>query len=489
MILNILLILLVVIFFLVAFLLIRTLTFPRPFIAVEPVELPEVDANVVAEHLARAVQCDTISILEDNPANRRPFYELQLRLHETYPRLHAALELQVFNEFTLLYTWRGKNTDLPAVVLMGHLDVVPADPQSLEQWENPPFSGAIDDDYVWGRGTMDIKNQVICILESVENLLKENYQPERTIYLAFAHDEEIGGREGTKSIVQWFADHEVQLGVVLDEGGQISVGMLPGISIPVAMVGTAEKGSMMLELVVEAEPGHSAFPPEQTAVGILGQALAFLEFRQMPARLNAIMPLYKNVAAAMPFSLQLALANTWLFGWAVKRRLRANPATNASIRTTTAPSVIRAGERPNVLPGKAAAVVNFRLMPGDSIAAVCDHVRKVVADKRVKLEVFQDWASEASPESDANATSFQLLARTIRQVYDNVPVSPILVLGQTDARHYHALCDQVYRFTPLEMSMEDIHRVHGLNERVAIDALGKMVQFYIQLIKAWGEDF
>jgi carboxypeptidase PM20D1 len=482
------LIVVVLILFLIAFLLLRTLTFARPFIAEDPVELPEVEAPVVAEHLASIIQCETVSMLDDNPASRRPFYELQLKLHEMYPRLHATLEQMIFNDFTLLYTWKGKNPDLPAAVFMAHQDVVPAAPDSLEEWEYPPFSGAVADGYVWGRGTLDIKSQVIGLMESVESLLKTDYQPERTIYLAFGHDEEIGGT-GTKAVVDWFAQREIHPGVVLDEGGQISEGMLPGVSVPVAMVGTSEKGSLVVELSVEAEPGHSAFPPKQTAIGTLSQALAFLEHEQLHTHLNAFMQLIRGVAAAMPFTQQLALANLWLFGGSISKRLEANPTTNAMIRTTTATTVIRAGERANVLPGRASALVNFRLLPGDTIASVCDHIRKVVADPRVKLEVSEQWARPASPESPTEVTSYQLLGRAIRQVYENIPVSPYLVLGATDARYYHEICDEVYRFTPLTMSPDDIHRVHGLNERVKVEALGQMVQFYIQLIKSWGEDF
>jgi carboxypeptidase PM20D1 len=457
-------------------------------VAEEPVELEEIEAPVVAEHLASIIQCETVSMISDNPSGRRAFYELQLKLHEMYPRLHATLEQQIFNDFTLLYAWKGKNPDLPPAVLMAHQDVVPAAPDSLDQWEYPPFSGAIADGFVWGRGTLDIKSQIIGLMESVEALLKTGYQPERTIYLAFGHDEEIGGT-GTKAVVDWFAGREIRPGLVLDEGGQVSEGMLPGVDLPVALVGTAEKGSLVVELTVEAEAGHSAFPPRQTAIGALAQGLAFLEHEQLPTRLNAFMPLIKSVAAAMPFTQQMALANLWLFGGTVKNRLQANPLTNAIIRTTTATTVIHAGDRANVLPGKAFALVNFRLLPGDTIAGVCDHVRKVVDDPRLKLEVNESWAREASPESPMDVSSYQLLGRTIRQVFDNIPVAPYLVLGATDARYYHEICDEVYRFTPLAMTPDDIRRVHGLNERVSVDALGKMVQFYVQLIKSWGADF
>ncbi|HVP21181.1 MAG TPA: M20/M25/M40 family metallo-hydrolase [Anaerolineaceae bacterium] len=486
--LSIVLIVVVLILFLIAFLLIRTLMFAKPFVAEEPVELEEVEAPVVAEHLASIIQCETVSMVSENPAGRRAFYELQLKLHEMYPRLHATLEQQIFNDFTLLYAWRGKNPDLPPAVLMAHQDVVPAATDSLDQWEYPPFSGAIADGFVWGRGTLDVKGQVIGLMESVEALLKTGYQPERTIYLAFGHDEEIGGT-GCKAVVDWFAVREIRPGIVLDEGGQIAESILPDVSVPVAVVGTAEKGTLVVELSVEAEAGHSAFPPRQTAIGALAQGLAFLEHEQMPTNLKFFMQLIKGVAAAMPYTQQLALANLWLFGGGIKKRLEANPITNAMIRTTTATTVIQAGDRPNMLPGKASALINFRLLPGDTIAGVCDHVRKVVDDPRLKLEVNQSWAREASSESLTEVPSFQLLGRTIRQVFENAPVCPYLVLAATDARYYHEICDEVYRFTPLVMTSEDIHRVHGLNERVSIDALGKMVQFYIQLLKSWGEDF
>jgi carboxypeptidase PM20D1 len=484
-----LLIVVVLLFFLAAFLLVRTLLFARPLTVAEPAELAEVESSVVAEHLSSIIQCETVSLLEESPAGRRAFYELQLRLHQMYPRLHATLEQQLFNDFSLLYAWKGKNPELPPAVLMAHFDVVPAAPESLDQWEYPPFSGAVADGFVWGRGTLDIKSQVIGLMESVETLLKRDYQPERTIYLAFGHDEEIGGKNGCQRMVQWFTDHDIRPGVVLDEGGEIAEGMLPGMAVPVALVGTAEKGSLVLQFTAETEAGHSAFPPKQSSIGVLAQAIAFLEHEQMPAHVNMILPLFKQVAAAMPFTQQLALANLWLFGGIIKKRLESNPQTNAIIRTTTAPTIIHAGDRPNVLPGTAEAAVNFRLRPGDAIASVCDHVRKVIDDPRVKFVVREGWAWEASPVSETDVTSYRLLERTIQQVFDNVPVAPFLVLGGTDSRYYSELCDQIYRFTPLSMVPEDLHRVHGLNERVGVAALGKMVQFYVQLIKSWGDDF
>ena len=190
----------------------------------------------------------------------------------------------------------------------------------------------------------------------------------------------------------------------------------------------------------------------------------------------------------MPFSLQFALANLWLFGGAVKRRLQAETQTNASIRTTLAATMISGGVKDNLLPREAKAIVNFRLLPGDTVAAVCEHVRQTIQDERVSFQPAEgSGVREASPVSPTTSAAYQDLVRVVRQMFPTAAVAPYLVLGATDARYYASLSDNVYRFTPLLLNREDMNRVHGTNERIAIDSLGHMVQFFGQLIRTWGE--
>ncbi len=486
---TILLILAVVVLFVLAFMLLRTLSFARSGQPVEPVEGIAVEPEVIAGHLASAIRCKTVSMKDETAEDGKAFKDLHRVLEKTYPRAHATLHRQVIGGYSLLYTWKGSQPDLPPVVLMAHQDVVPVEEASLGEWQQPPFDGKIVEGYLWGRGTLDIKSQLVTILEAVEDLLKTGYEPRRTLYLAFGHDEEIGGNRGTKAVVEWMQQNDIRPAVVLDEGGMILEELLPGVKVPVALVGTGEKGVVTLELTVEDSPGHSSTPKRETTIGILARALAFVEHHPMPARLNFLLPTLRAVGSVLPFGQQFALANSWLLGGLLVKKLSANPQLDAALRTTTAITIINGGVRENVIPGKASARVNFRLMPGDGVARVCDHVRKVMDDERVKFEPVGGFAREASPVSPLGTPSYRMLERTIRQIFGNIPVAPFLVLGGTDSRHFYAICDEVYRFTPLSYSKEDMRGVHGFNERIRIADLGKMVQFYAQLINTWGGVF
>lgn len=204
----------------------------------------------------------------------------------------------------------------------------------------------------------------------------------------------------------------------------------------------------------------------------------------MPASIEGVTrQMLERIGPELPFGKRLAMANLWLFKLLVARTLSTLPATNATIRTTTAATIIEGGLKENVLPSRARAVVNFRILPGDSIERVLSHVRDVVNDRRVKVNRFGGFASEPSPVSSINSASFEIVQRTIRQVFPGVLVAPALVVAATDSRHYVKLTDNVYRFSPLRMRHEDLNRVHGTNERAAIVDHAGSVKFFFQLIR------
>jgi carboxypeptidase PM20D1 len=486
--LNLLLIIPVLLLFLAAFMLFRTLTYARPLEPVEEVELPEVNAESVAQHLAGAIKFQTVSVTDGNPTSYMPFLDLQHYLEGTYPLTHTHLSRKRIHDYALLYTWVGSDPELDPIVLMAHQDVVPVAPETRTEWQHDPFGGEIADGYVWGRGAQDCKMQMIGIMEAVEQLLVKGYKPERTIYLAFGFDEEIGGHQGAKEIAGWLQDQDIHPEAVLDEGGAVAYGILPGIETPVGLIATAEKGFLTLKLTVDSAPGHSSTPPRETAIGILSKALAFLEATPQPAHMDAATMLFRGVAPLLPFAQQFALANLWLFGRTVRKNLEKSPSTNAMIHTTVAPTIFQAGATENVLPAKASAYVNFRLLPGETIAGVCERVRKIIDDKRVAFEPVPGFTSEASPFSSTEAPEYEILSRTIRQVFGGVPVAPLLMLGASDSRHFASFSNGVYRFIPLEFDEDALSRVHGINERVEVEGMGKMVQFFEQLIPAWAGD-
>lgn len=474
----------IVILFLLAFMLIRTAKVMRPIPSVDPVELPQTNPQEAALRLSQIIRFETISD-ESKPFDLEPFYLLHDQLEQLFPAAHKALKCEVIGEASLLFTWEGEKKDLKPVLLAAHMDVVPADPDTLDKWTHPPFSGVVDDQFIWGRGTLDIKSQMVAILEAVEQLIKEDFIPSRTIYLAFGYDEEIGGLDGHKKIVEHLQEKGIHLAAMMDEGGAIMEGFIPGVVDPIALIGNAEKGHLSLKLIAQGTPGHSSMPGNDMAIGRLARALARLDGSGQPARLNALRDLYKNIGAAASFGMQFIFSNLWFFGPIVRKQAEANHATNAMIRTSTALTLINGGVKENVLPASAQAVVNFRLLPGDTIASVCKRVRRIIRDDTIEFEPVLGGGWEASPVSSTETNAYLILKHTIRKVFDGVPVAPYLMLGATDARHYAPVSDAVYRFSPINMVLDDLNRVHGIDERISIDNYARMIVFFEELIKAW----
>lgn len=452
-------------------------------IATQPVNDIQIDAQAAAERLAGAVRFPTISHEEKGKVERAAFLGLHEHLARSFPRVHASLSREVVAGYSLLYTWKGRDPNLAPVLLMSHQDVVPVEPGTERSWTHPAFSGLIADGHVWGRGTLDDKSGVLGILEAVEHLLGRGFQPERTVLLAFGHDEEVSGRDGARNIAALLRQRGVRPEFILDEGGAIVEGMVEGISAPIALIGTAEKGYVSVDLVAKGEGGHSSMPPQHTAVGLIAGAIHRLEENQMPARIDgATRRSFEFLAPELPFGQRLILTNLWLFEPLAKRIFAGEPASNARIRTTTAATIVRGGVKANVLPHEARAVVNFRILPGDSVEGVLEHVRSQVGPG-ITVAARREEAGEPSPESDAAAPSFQLIQRTLGEVYPGILVAPNLLGGGTDTKHFQGMSPNIYRFLPIPLRAEDLNRVHGTDERIGVKAYAGLVRFYVQLLR------
>jgi carboxypeptidase PM20D1 len=468
---------------LVAVLIVRTATVKSRQIQAAPVKELAVDSRAAAERLAGAIRFPTISHEGGKNVEAEAFRGLHQYLQQTFPRVHAALTRETVADYSLLYTWRGSNPSLAPILLMSHQDVVPVEPGTEKDWTHPAFSGLIDGGYIWGRGTLDDKVGVMAILEAAETLLARGFQPQRTVYFAFGHDEEVGGNKGAAAIAALLARRGVRPELILDEGGLIAEGLVSGVEQPVALISTAEKGYVSVELVAESSGGHSSMPPRHGAIGKLAEAVEKLEGHPMPARITGTTRAsFDYLAPEMSFGPRLLLANLWLFGPLVERQFASNPATNARIRTTTAATVFQAGVKENVLPHRARAVVNFRILPGDTVAGVLRHVRETVGPE-IRASITGVAKSEPSPESATGAPAFGLIQRTLVQTFPRIVVAPNLLSGGTDTKHYLPLSRNVYRFLPVRMKAEDLGRFHGTNERVGVANYGEMVRFFGQLLR------
>jgi carboxypeptidase PM20D1 len=363
------------------------------------------------------------------------------------------------------------------------MDVVPADPGSEKNWTHPPFAGQIDGGYIWGRGSMDDKVSVLGILEAVEHLLSTGFQPRRTLLLAFGHDEEIGGGSGTAQIAALLKSRRIELEYVLDEGGNITQGIISGVTSPVSLVGIAEKGYLSLELTVEALGGHSSTPPAHTAVGVLSNAIRRIEREPFPLQLREpTLRFFEFIGPELAWPQKTVAANLWLFSPLLKWQLEKSPLTSAMIRTTQAATMFNSGVKENVLPTQAEAVVNIRILTGETIASVVDRLRGVIDDSTVKITPLSIRV-EPSPVSDIESNSFKQLHRTLKEIMPEALVAPFLLIAATDSRHYEGLTKNIFRFLPIVIGPEDTRRYHGINERISIDDYERCVRFFVQLIR------
>ncbi|MFT4623920.1 MAG: carboxypeptidase PM20D1 [Myxococcota bacterium] len=456
----------------------RALTLPSHQLTRAAGDTVQVDAERVARHLSAAVRFRTVW-LQDR-SNTEPFEAQQAWLAETYPAVHRTLALERIDGHSLLFTWRGSDPSLKPALLAAHQDVVPVEPGTESDWTHPPWSGAVVDGVVWGRGTMDDKASMVTILEAVEALIQSGFRPSRTLYLALGHDEEVSG-EGAQAIARRLEDQRLSL--VLDEGLVIATGILPGLQQPAALIGITERGYMSLDLVVNGQGGHSSMPPPQSPIGILGAAIARVEANPMPGAVDGpIGATFRWIAPEMRFPERLLFANTWLFEPILVSVLSGKPTTNASIRTTIAPTVFQAGDKENVLAQQAHAVLNMRVHPRDTVDAAEAWVRAVIDDPRVEVSRRDAMTSDPSPLSTTGGPGFAAVQRAVHATFPEAVVAPGMMLGATDARFYTGLSDSVYRFQPLQLGPGESSRFHGTDEQIRVDNLEDYVRFYATLV-------
>ncbi len=455
---------------------------------VEPLAPVAIDGAAVAERLAEAVRLQTISSRDDAQLNADQFQALHALLQKRFPRVHAHLQREVVGGLSLLYTWQGADPKAPPILLMAHQDVVPVAPGTEGDWQVPPFAGVVKNGFIWGRGSWDDKGNLLSQLEAVEMLLAGGYQPPRTLYLAYGADEEVAGLRGAARIAALLQERGVRLDFVLDEGLLVLEGVMPGIAKPTALIGVAEKGYMSVVLKVSATPGHSSMPPPKgtSAIAMVSAALARLEDKQLPAGIRGVAgEMFDTLAPEMGGFSRVALSNLWLFGPVVQKQLEGAASTNAMLRTTTALTIVNAGNKENVLPGSAEATVNFRILPGDTKEGVLQHMHSHVADAAPGGQfelVALPGAVDASKVAPTGSAQYRVLNQTIREVFPDALVAPGLMVAGTDSIHYGAISDHIFKFSPIRANSEDLKRFHGTNERLSVANYLDAIRFYHRLI-------
>ncbi|MCO6478979.1 MAG: M20/M25/M40 family metallo-hydrolase, partial [Phaeodactylibacter sp.] len=399
----------------------------------------------VPQHLSQAIQIPTVSSEVVSNFDTLAFQNFASFLEETYPLVNAHLAHRTFGQFSHLYQWDGTDQSLRPILLIAHFDVVPVEQETEDLWRNSPFSGLVVEDTIWGRGAIDDKMACVAILEAIEQLLSEGFQPRRTLYLALGHDEEKGGYRGARLVADYFTDQNIEFDFILDEGGAITQGVIPRIEKEVALVGIAEKGILNLELSVNIPGGHASMPTEDTAIEVLSVALARLKERPFPSRISPPTQLmFEHLGPESPLDMKMALANMDLLKSIMLGALRRTPQGNASVRTTMVPTIISGGVKENVIPQVAKAVVNLRTLPGETVTSAITHIRKAIQDDRINIKQTGVF-SEPSKVADINSNAYYIINRSIREIFPEAIVIPNLLIGGTDSRHFAGLTKNIFR--------------------------------------------
>ena len=461
------------------------------------VALPDADAWAIDDArflnvLTDALRIKTISYGDERDANLTSRLEFGEFLKTAFPLIHNAsiVTLKVYGGASLLYEVKGTTTVKP-YMLISHLDVVPAD--NADSWDKDPFSGETADGYLYGRGTLDIKSSIIGIMAAIETRLSQdpNWQPSRTLFAFFGHDEETGGMKGAKVAAEALKQSGVELEFILDEGAAMTLGFFPGVDRPVGLIGVAEKGYVSVEMESVANAGHSSMPREKSAIGNLARALTALEDNPLPYHFeqdDINREPFEWIAPYLSFANRVAMSNLWLFKYAVLSKLTETPETRAMARTTTAFTVVSGGVKDNVLPKRATALVNHRLHPGDNSDVVLEWDRRVTKEiSGISLRIKPGWHNSPSPIAPhgENDATYHVIKSSIHSVFEDSIVVPYITVGGTDSKHFVGLTENIYRFVPyvLDKKLDDTKRIHGVNERIKTSDFSRFIRFYMALIQ------
>ncbi|MBX9853862.1 MAG: M20 family peptidase [Cytophagaceae bacterium] len=435
-------------------------------------------SETTAQNLSESIRIKTISYDNSPSFDSSVFNNFLIFLEDKFPLCDSLLDKKIINNYSVLYKWKGKNKALKPAILLAHIDVVPAE----GKWQEDPFSGLIKDNYIWGRGSLDDKVGVLGTLEAAEILLKENFKPERTVYFAFGHDEEVMGKNGAKKIAEWLKEQKVEAEFILDEGLVVTEGLVPGIENPVALIGIAEKGYLTLKLSVKMHGGHSSMPENETSLGVLSEAISQIERNKPDAKITPPVDAFlSSIGPEMPFAKKIIFANRWLFESAIINTYENTTAGNALVRTTVVPTIISSGVKENVIPDLAEAIVNLRTLPGESNSELIKELKNTIGDERIKIEVLTEI--NPSSVSPTHTPGFNIIDKSIKQVFPNTYVAPSLMIAGTDSKHYSSISKNIYRFLPIRLSKNDLTRIHGSNERIKVEDYKNVIRFYYQLMK------
>ena len=407
-------------------------------------------------------------------------------LAEQFPVFHQNAERFVLSPYSVAYRWPAaeKKSSSDPVMLLGHYDVVPAE---TAKWSADPFGAELKNGYIYGRGALDMKNMVIAMMESAENLSEQGFKPGRDIWFVFGGDEERTGIKGARETAKWLSDRGIKFSFIMDEGTPVAVDQIKGVNKPLALIGIEEKGYLSINLSVEQKPGHASQPPEQQAAAILGKALMRLSRRPFPWHLTPTAEaFFRNLSLHTSGITGFFMKHARLFGPLFFKAAGTSPATRSMLRTTLAMTQLEGSAAENVLPSVVKAVINLRLLPPWTTDTAIERVRTVIADDRVVVKAHGQGNNPVEAGADQavkKSPGWKEIEAALGKVFPDVPALPFFMLATTDSRYYKEMCRYIYRFNPLLLNPGEISLIHGHDERISLENLEYCLKFYTALLE------
>ena len=432
-----------------------------------------------AAKLQKMIQCETVSVKDI--VQKEKFTAFHDVLKTNFPHVFETCNLTQWEDGSLLLSWTAERPLREPILLMSHQDVVAA---NANDWKHPPFSGDIDQDgNIWGRGTVDTKGSLFCIFQAVEELISEGYRNNGDLYIASSAGEEIIG-PGAKAASDLLASRHIHLQLVLDEGGMITYEPIKGAKAKFAMIGCLEKGTGNYKFIAHGKGGHASAPGKDTPLPRLGALMNEIE-KHPPFRpkMNAItVEMLRRLGSKTPGIQGFLFRHAKGFSPILAKILyTTNPSGAAMIATTIAFTTAKGSDGLNVMPQEAYVTANVRFIPHQGVEETTKILGKKAKEHNVEMQVIN--ASEPCPVVDIHTQQFKMLEETIKEEFPSVVPCPYAMTGGTDSRFYTSVCDNVYRFAPLEITTQQRISIHGIDENIDTKTLPQGVDFYKTIVK------
>ena len=433
------------------------------------------------DKLSRMIDCKTVWTREGT--NRAEYDRFYRTLEELFPRLAAHAKKLTFGDGCFFYVIEGQNAK-KNILLMSHHDVV----DGGNGWNTDPFTATERDGYLYGRGTIDTKTPLFAELQAAEELIGDGYAFDGiNLYIGSSHNEEVCG-DGMVLAVQYFKEQGIRFDMVLDEGGAITEGQIPGVKCKSAVVAVHEKSRHVYRCRAQIDPkGHGGFGgARDSAVERLSRFITEVCDRQKKIYRGRFYPEVKATFAGhvpyMTFPMNVLFGNIGFFSPIIKKIMMGIPAASAMLATGISFTTLRAGNEtdPQMRAKTAEATMFLRCIREDDLYAGLEKIQAIADKYGVTIEeVERDYCRPTDPNGEGFRTAEALLHRN----FPDVAVVPFLLTAGTDARRFTGVADNILRFAPIDLNRAQFATIHNANEHIGIRNIGECVVFYKDFIK------